>query len=201
VYFGYTGAAGELSNPITETMSNNRYWIHPSLITGAQNQPGGQPDQRLLDKTEPAAAPRTFNNLTGTHKPVLYNTAALEPDLGADIPWITNEELLLLRAEIRWNTGDKPGAISDLNVVRQQAGGLAATSLTAASPDAAFITELLYNRLYSLMWTQGTRWIDARRYDRLDQLPLDRGGDVVHPYMMIPSAECDARGLTPPCSI
>ena len=201
VYFGYTGAAGELSNPITETMSNNRYWIHPSLITGAQNQPGGQPDQRLLDKTEPAAAPRTFNNLTGTHKPVLYNTAALEPDLGADIPWITNEELLLLRAEIRWNTGDKPGAIADLNVVRQQAGGLAATSLTAASPDDAFITELLYNRLYSLMWTQGTRWIDARRYDRLDQLPLDRGGDVVHPYMMIPSAECDARGLTPPCSI
>jgi hypothetical protein len=123
------------------------------------------------------------------------------PDLGADIPWITNEELLLLRAEIRWNTGDKPGAIADLNVVRQQAGGLAATSLTAASPDAAFITELLYNRLYSLMWTQGTRWIDARRYDRLDQLPLDRGGDVVHPYMMIPSAECDARGLTPPCSL
>jgi hypothetical protein len=86
-------------------------------------------------------------------------------------------------------------------VVRQQAGGLAATSLTAASPDAAFVTELLYNRLYSLMWTQGTRWIDARRYDRLATLPLDRGGDVVHPNMLIPSAECDARGLTPPCSM
>jgi hypothetical protein len=68
--------------------------------------------------------------------------------------------------------------------------------LTAASPDDAFITELLYNRLYSLMWTQGTRWVDARRYDRTGSLPIDRPGDVVHPNMLIPSAECDARGLS-----
>lgn len=201
VYFGYTGAAGELSNPITENLGNNRYWVHPSIITGAQNQPGGQPDQRLLDKTEPAG-PRTFNNLTGTHKPVMYNdpsTFAANP--GADIPWITNEELLLLRAEIRWNTSNKQGALDDIDVVRQQAGGLAPTSLTIGSSDDAFITELLYNRLYSLMWTQGTRWIDARRYGRTGDLPLDRAGDVVHPHMLIPSAECDARGFSPPCSI
>jgi starch-binding outer membrane protein, SusD/RagB family len=203
VYFGYTGAAGELGNPITETLTNNRYWVHPSLITDAQTQPGGQPDQRLLDKTAVAPAPRTFNNLTGTHKPVLYNSGAdpAVPNLGADIPWITNEELLLLRAEVRWFTGDKPGALADIDRVRQHAGGLAPTSLTAGSSDDAFITELLYNRLYSLMWTQGTRWIDARRYDRLADLPLDRSGDVVHPHMLIPSAECDARGFDPPCSI
>jgi hypothetical protein len=202
VYFGYTGAAGELSNPVTEPLTNNRYWVHPSIITGAQLQPGGQPDLRLTTKTMMAAAARTVNNLTGTHKPIMYNdptTFAANP--GADIPWITNEELLLLRAEVRWNDGDKLGAISDLNVVRQDAGGLAPTTLTIASSDDAFITELLYNRLYSLMWTQGTRWIDARRYNRVDDLPLDRSGDVVHPFMMIPSSECDARGLTPPCSL
>jgi hypothetical protein len=150
VYFGYTGAAGELSNPVTENLTSNRYWVHPSIITGAQTQPGGQSDQRLLDKTEPAG-PRTFNNLTGTHKPVMYNDpSTLAADPGADIPFMTNEELLLLRAEVRWNTGDKPGAISDIDVVRQSAGGLAATTLTAGSSDDAFITELLYNRLYSL---------------------------------------------------
>jgi hypothetical protein len=81
------------------------------------------------------------------------------------------------------------------------AGGLAPTTLTAASPDSAFITELLYNRLYSLMWTQGTRWIDARRYNRLNTLPIDRPGDVIHPNMLIPASECDARGLTDPCSV
>jgi hypothetical protein len=204
VYYGYTGVAGELSNPITETLASNRYWAHPSVVTGAQLQPGGAPDLRLTRKiapATPAGKTRTLNALVGTHKPILYNNPDLTPNTGADIPWITNEELLLLRAEIRWNTNDKLGAISDINLIRQHAGGLAPSTLTVASPDADFITELLYNRLYSLMWSQGVRWIDARRYNRISTLPLDRPGDVVHPHMLIPAAECDARGLEPPCSI
>jgi hypothetical protein len=202
VYFGYTGAAGELSNPVSEALTSNRYWVHPSIISGAQLRPNGEPDLRLTTKTALAPAPRTLNDLTGTYKPVMYNDpVTLAPDLGADIPWIINEELLLLRAEIRWNTSDKAGALSDIDLVRVNAGGLAPTTLTTASSDAAFIDELLYNRLYSLMWTQGTRWIDARRYGRTAQLPLDRAGDVVHPNMLIPSAECDARRLKVPCSI
>jgi hypothetical protein len=202
VYFGYTGAAGELSNPVSEALTSNRYWVHPSIIAGAQLRPGGQPDLRLTTKTALAPAPRTLNELTASYKPVMYNVpGTLAPDPGADIPWITNEELLLLRAEIRWNTGDKAGAISDLDLVRVNAGGLAPTTLTASSSDAAFVDELLYNRLYSLMWTQGTRWIDARRYGRTASLPRDRTGDVVHMNMLIPSAECDARRLAVPCSI
>ena len=202
VYFGYTGAANELSNPVSEALTSNRYWVHPSIISGAQLRPNGEPDLRLTTKTAKAPEARTLNDLVGEYKPVMYNDpATLDPDPGADIPWITNEELLLLRAEIRWNTGDKPGAIDDINLVRVNAGGLAPTTLTAASPDADFVTELLYNRLYSLMWTQGTRWIDARRYDRLDTLPIDRPGDVVHPHMLIPASECDARGLEDPCSV
>jgi hypothetical protein len=203
VYYGYSAAAGEAANPVTETLDNNRYWVHPSIISGAQTRPNGQPDLRLTTKTTLAPAPRTLNGLTGRYKPVMYNSAAdpATPNRDADVPWIINEELLLLRAEIRWNTGNKQGAIDDINLVRVNAGGLAPTTLSAGSSDADFVTELLYNRLYSLMWTQGTRWVDARRYNRLNTLPLDRTGDVVHPYMLIPSAECDARGLTVPCSI
>lgn len=202
VYYGYTGAAGEASNPVSEALTSNRYWVHPSVISGAQLRANGQPDLRLTTKTALAPAPRTLNELTASYKPVMYNVpGSRAPDLGADVPWITNEELLLLRAEIRWNTADKAGAIADLNLVRVNAGGLAPTTLTTASADAAFVTELLYNRLYSLMWTQGTRWIDARRYGRVNTLPIDRAGDVVHPNMLIPSAECDARRLTVPCSI
>ena len=62
------------------------------------------------------------------------------------------------------------------------------------------MTELLYNRLYSLLWQQGTRWIDARRYGRTGSLPIDRAGDVVHPNMLVPASECDARGLSVPCT-
>jgi len=203
VYYGFTSTANETSNPITETLTNNRYWFHPSIITGAQLRPNGQPDLRLTTKAALAPAPRTLNDLTGTYKPVMYNDPSdpSVPDLDANVPWITNEELLLLRAEIRWNNGAKPGAINDINLVRVNAGGLAPTLLTAGSTDDAFITELLYNRTYSLMWTQGTRWVDARRYNRLNTLPLDRPGDVVHPNMLIPSQECDARGLDVPCAI
>lgn len=198
VYFGYTGSAGELSNPVTAALSSNTYWIHPSIVTGAQLRSNGTPDLRLTTKTMSAGRSRTLNDLTGTHKPVMYNSTSdpTAANTGADVPWITNEELLLLRAEIRWNTANKLGAIDDINLVRQHAGGLPPSSLTIASSDAAFVTELLYNRLYSLLWQQGTRWIDARRYGRTASLPIDRAGDVVHPQMLVPASECDARGLS-----
>ena len=49
------------------------------------------------------------------------------------------------------------------------------------------------------MREQGTRWIDARRYERLNPLPLDRPGEVTFPNRLVPADECNARGLTPPC--
>ena len=202
VYYAYSTAAGEPTNPVSENITINRYWVHPSIVTGAQLRGNGQPDLRLTTKVTLAPTPRTYNDLTGTHKPTMFNLAGSPntADQGTDIPWIKNEELLLLRAEIRWNNGNKAGAIDDLNLVRQHAGGLGATTLTAGSSDADFVTELLYNRLYSLMWEQGTRWIDARRYNRLTDLPVDRAGDSRYTNMLVPAGECDARGLAVPCT-
>jgi len=207
VYFAYSSAAGEPQNPITENNTITRYWVHPSIITGAQQRANGQPDLRLTTKTVLGSAPRSLNDLTGTYKPAMYNNPAnlAEADLNADIPWLKNEELILLRAEARWNTNDKAGALADIDVVRATSGGLPPTTLTTASSNDAFVTELLYNRLYSLMWEQGTRWIDARRYGRLAALPVDRpappnGPDAKFSSMLVPAGECDARGLVVPCS-
>jgi len=207
VYYAYSSAAGEPTNPISENATITRYWVHPSIITGAQLRVGGAPDLRVTTKTFLAPTQRSLNDLTGTHKPAMYNNPANlgEADLNSDIPWIKNEELLLLRAEARWNTGDKPGALADIDVVRVNSGGLAPTTLTAGSSNDEFVTELLYNRLYSLMWEQGTRWIDARRYGRLAALPVDRpappnGPDTKFNSMLVPTGECDARALTVPCS-
>jgi hypothetical protein len=217
VYYGYTGAPGELANPITEALTANRYWVHPSIVTGAQLQPGGAPDARLTAKVMAAGVTRSLNDLNATHKPVLYNSATNRANANndADIPWIKNEELILLRAEIRWNTGDHAGAITDIDLIRTSSGGLAATALTAASPDADFIAELLYNRTYSLLWEQGTRGLDARRYNRMGandgvirggapgstSLPIDRAGDRVYTGMLVPAGECDARRLPVPCTV
>jgi starch-binding outer membrane protein, SusD/RagB family len=202
VYYAYSTAAGEPTNPVSEPLANNRLWVHPSILSGAQSRADGSPDIRLTSKVMAAGRSQNIDELIGTHKPVLYNSAAnpAVANLGAPIPWIHNEELLLLRAEVRWNTGNKAGAISDLDAIRQHAGGLPPSSLSAASSDAAFVDELLYNRLYSLMWSQGSRWIDARRYNRLDTLPIDRPGDAVFENMLVPAAECSSRGLQTPCS-
>ncbi|MCU0615595.1 MAG: RagB/SusD family nutrient uptake outer membrane protein [Gemmatimonadaceae bacterium] len=202
VNYAYSAAANEPANPVSEPLANNRLWVHPSIVTGAQLKADGQPDNRLTSKVTNAGRVQRLENLTGTHKPTMFNTVGnpATANLGAPIPWINNEELLLLRAEIRWNTSNRTGAVSDINLIRAQAGGLPAASITEASSNDAFVTELLYNRLYSLMWQQGTRWIDARRYNRLGTLPIDRTGDTVFPNMIIPASECDARGLTSPCT-
>jgi starch-binding outer membrane protein, SusD/RagB family len=202
VYYAYSTAAGEPSNPIAEPLSSDRFWVHPSVVSGAQLRGNGSPDLRLTSKVADPGRSKNLNDLVGTHKLIVYNNPAnpAQADLGADIPWINNEELLLLRAEIRWNTGNRGGAVSDLNLVREHAGGLPASGLTAGSSNDAFVDELLYNRLYSLLWSQGTRWIDARRYNRLGDLPVDRAGDSRFENMIVPANECSARGLGAPCS-
>lgn len=202
VYYAYSSDANEPSNPVSQPISSNQLWVHPSILSGAQERADGSADLRLTEKVLDTGRERELDELVATHKPVMFNSASdpTTADLGAWVPWIHNEELLLLRAEIRWNTGDALGAIDDINLVREHAGGLDEAALTAGSLDDEFVTELLYNRLYSLMWSQGTRWIDARRYDRTDELPLDRPGDAVFENMLVPANECSARNLETPCA-
>ncbi|MBA3970238.1 MAG: hypothetical protein H0X52_09060 [Gemmatimonadetes bacterium] len=66
--------------------------------------------------------------------------------------------------------------------------------------DAAFVTALLRERQFSL-FLEGHRWIDFRRFGRLNQLPLARATDQVPSAFPIPRNECLARNLTVPCSV
>ena len=108
----------------------------------------------------------------------------------------------MLRAEAEWfaSTPNKTQAVTDLNFVRTNSGGLPPTGLTAASSDAAFITALLYEREFSLLWEQGTTWIDARRFNRLSTIPLGVTNGNVPAVMPVPVAECSARRLPGNCS-
>lgn len=200
VYYAYSSASGEPANPVTEPVSAVRFYIHHSLEDQAQLKGNGQKDDRFTSKTVTVAS-RTQNALIEHLKPISYNVpGSLAADLDADVPMLKNEELILLRAEARWFTGDKAGALSDINVIRTVSGGLGATSLTSGSTDAQFVTELMYNRRYSMLWESGTSWHDARRFGRTGDLPVDRVGDMIFPYMTINAGECDARGLQVPCT-
>ncbi len=101
---------------------------------------------------------------------------------------------MLIRAEANIFTNNLSGALTDINNIRAVSGGLA--PLGPFASQAAAFTALLYERRYSLLF-EGQRWNDYRRFNILNQLPLDRPTHFVARVMPIPQAECDARVTKP----
>jgi len=95
-------------------------------------------------------------------------------------PIIRNEELILLRAEANIGLGNYGLADADMNIVRNAAGlsGYGEAGGPPASDASNALDHLLHERRYSL-FIEGHRWVDMRRYGRLNELPLDRAGDQV----------------------
>jgi len=98
---------------------------------------------------------------------------------------IRNEELILIYAEANIQTNNFPEAVKALNVIRSK-HNLAPYS--GALTQNALINEMLYERRYSL-FMEGHRWIDVRRYNMLNTLPLDRPGDNVWSLFPLPVSE------------
>src|SRR5205807_6893326 len=103
---------------------------------------------------------------------------------------IRNEELILLRAEANIGLATGAGltaAINDIDYIRKFSGGLpASTGLNASN----VLDELLHQKRYSLLFEGGHRWIDLRRYGKLDatHVVVDTG-DVIHAAFPIPLTE------------
>jgi hypothetical protein len=187
-YYDYGSGSGETEN----TLGSATVRAHPSIVTDAQAQAGGAPDRRVLEKIDTVTA-RSQLGLSSDLAFTLY------PSAESSVPIITNEELILLRAEARWFEDDPTGAMSDLNFVRTEAGGLPPIAIPITT-DAEFVTALLYERRYSLLF-EGHRWIDVRRFDRFGTLPRDLDNHTIQERFLIPEAECLARGEQGDCSL
>ena len=205
-YFDFSSGPGDITNSLSEPLDGPTFFALQDNFADAELQAGGQKDQRVLDKIAPAKdTSRTLLGsipIPGELKFTIYMTNG-QADEAHPIPIIKNEELLLLRAEANWfgSTPDKSQALIDLNIVRQNSGKLPVSTVTTGSPDQDFVTALMYERRFSLLWEQGTRWIDARRFRRLSDIPTDipptfKNPGAVPPVMPIPKGECDARNLT-----
>lgn len=192
--FIYSTQAGDSQNPLSNASSSA--WVaHPSIRTDAQLQANGQPDQRYLDKITTLARPvGPGGAIPGieTDQDFVVFGGAEDP-----IPVISGTELLLLRAEAKWFTGDRGGAIADLNIVRTTEGQLPSSTLTVGSSNDDFLTALLYERRYSLL-IEGHRWVDVRRFGMLETLPLDVPEHVLFDDLIIPQSECLIRQNAPP---
>ncbi len=191
VYMSYGTGPGDFANPLSIDPQQGENFAHPSLRSGVQFQADGTtPDQRFLDKIVPRP-PGSADDLTSDLGWIRYPTPT------TPIPMIKNEELLLLRAEASIGNSDFVTALVDINTVRTRSGAL--EPLGSLGTPGQALDELLYNKLYSLMFEGAHRWIDARHYGRLGTLPIDRGPrankppDQVFSTLPIPSDETNAR--------
>ena len=189
VYHVYSTTSGDITNPLFDP-TPTRLYVHPSIISGAQTRANGQPDLRLTNKTATGVS-RVVQQVQGQYKFTIYPTST------TPVPVLKNEELILLRAEARYQSGDAVGALADINFIRVNSGGLA--PLTGFADLNAFVTELLYERTYSLLFEDGHRWVDYRRYNRLADLPKINTAinEKTFPYVMFPQDECNQRSPQP----
>lgn len=170
---------------------NQNLYAHPSIRDDGTVSTS---DLRYLTKIlpgQPLRTPADANTPTDLRFQVYESPTS-------PIPIIDDEELVLLRAEARWYTGDAPGALDDINEVRTISGGLAARGPFVDTDD--FVTELLAQRRLSLL-LQGQRWIDVRRFGRLESLPLSGVNFGLTANQVIPQAECLARENTGDASL
>jgi len=187
VYHAYGSGSGDTPNGLFQPSADPNYRAHPSFESGARLQEDGQTlDQRYLDKSRTIDF-RTFQQVGSD---IGFNKYLA---IDAPVPVLRNEELILIAAEAHIGLGEMEMAEPFLNDVRTRAGGLPAVDLSGMT-QAEALTELLYDRRYSLWAEGGHRWIDARRYDRLETLPLDLPSHVRNARYPIPVDEQLARG-------
>jgi starch-binding outer membrane protein, SusD/RagB family len=175
VYHVFSSGPNDQLNPtfVGQNQTGEIRLAHPSYATDIT--PG---DDRIGKATLRTSA-ASSDNLTSDRDVWVYTSST------APMPIIRNEELILIYAEAKIQSNAFPDAIVALNRIRTAhnlpvyAGGIS---------QAALRTEMLNQRRYSLFF-EGHRWVDMRRYGRLNELPLDRAGDDVWEKFPLPLTE------------
>lgn len=150
--------------------------VHPTVTTTAI--PGDiRVGAKFAARTTPYVNPRLV--AAATHQPTIWPTPT------SPIPYIRNEELVLIHAEAHAQLGNTEAAVASIDRIRLAAGLARYTGTTTLD---ALITEVLLQRKYAL-WGEGHRWIDLRRYDRLEEVPLAEDGGTVFRQLVRPASE------------
>ena len=176
IYYNFSLDQTDIINPLYLSIEGltaaNARVVQPSFISDAEAG-----DTRL-NKVVQLEAPLMQDDLSGDYAVFRYTSNT------DDIPIIRNEELILLYAEANI-TINPAQAVNALNIIRESAD---LDPYTGAIDAESLIDEMLNQRRYSL-FAEGHRWIDMRRYNRLNELPIDRAEDDVFALFPIPLAE------------
>ena len=185
VYFTFSLTGADIANPLffalNSTIANARL-AHPSFIIDAE--PGDNRVNKAVLRNSPIEVSGPDNttsadDLIGEYDVFIYSSN-IDP-----VVVIRNEELILLYAEAN-HIINPAEAVAAIDIVRTSAG-LAPYSGGLAPSD--LVDEILQQRRYSLFAEGGHRWIDLRRFNRLDELPIDRPGDGIFEQFPTPANE------------
>jgi len=183
VYHVYTTTSGDAVNPVFDP-APRALVVVPEYLSEARLRADGSRDLRASSKAVVGPVLLATQGISSNVRPIVY------PSNVTPIPIIRNEELILMRAEAYIGLGNRAAAIADINFVRTNTGGLPALATTFSGD---LVTEVLYERRYSLFFEYGHRWVDARRYNRLDELRKQLPTHRVFPLVPIPVNECNQR--------
>ncbi len=176
VYFTFSQSGLDFPNPlffsVNQTVANARI-AHPSFIEDTLT--GDSRISKVVRREEVL----TQSDLSGIYNVFVYDNIVDNVDI------IRNEELVLLYAEAL-HISNPSGAINAINIIRNAAE---LDDYSGGDSPAELVDEILLQRRYSLFAEGGHRWIDMRRFNRLDQLPNDRPGDNVFVQFPTPAAE------------
>lgn len=185
IHHSYGSGSGDIQNSLFQPSNSPNLRAHPSVVADAETDGSGDLDARVVEKTRPVS----FRQFQGVGSDIgfdLYN------GLEASIPIITNEELVLLRAEANIGLNQLAAADEDINFIRTAVAGLPTKDVAGMTQSQA-LDALLYEKRYSLLLEGGHRWIDLRRYGLLDRVPLDEPSHVRNAQFPIPINERLAR--------
>jgi hypothetical protein len=166
------GNSPDVENPLyynLDVPTNTILIVHPSMIDDLL--PGDERAEKFYQRTN-------IVNYGPIPFPGEYQDNRWESNTDP-IPFIRNEELILIKAEAeaRKTSADFAAAFAAINVVRNTWGLADYTDATPTEDET--IEEILFQRRYSLWAEAGHRWIDLRRTNRLDaahvNLTYDRG--------------------------
>jgi hypothetical protein len=191
VYHVFSGASGDLRNPINGELNTLR--ILNEFVVAVDTAHDARWKNKFIVNPAPAQQP-AYAGVSAPFIVDFYSTVQ------SPIPIIRNEGLALLRAQVRLGLGDFAGAWQLINLVRTQAGTLAplAPTSTYATTRDALLRE---QRISTVLEGSGDRTISLRMYGLAAVADTTWGSIDTHATVLpIPLPEAAGRiRLTPVC--
>jgi hypothetical protein len=180
VYHSFSSISGDLVNPVNGEIGTLRMLNEFVASVDTAN------DLRWKAKFTVNPDPAQQQAYSGVSAPFIVT---FYPVVGSPIPIVRNEELVLIRAQIRLGLGDLSGAWTLINDVRTQVGGLPAE---AVSTDYATTRDALMReqRISTVLESGGDRAIAIRMYGLATVADTTWGASDTHATLMpVPNTE------------